>query len=140
MTSKQKRLNIELHRKVSILTEKTKDFLKASQAAVVEEVQCEIAGHVQTPTAKAARTLSSPTQPTGTGSSPGIMQRPQASPCEVKGKRSGAEKGRAGGRGAQSKSPSSDQGGRDFPLHRQFRFLCCGWVWLFSPAFLSFIL
>lgn len=46
MTSKQKRLNTELNRKVSILTEKTKDFLKASQAAVVEEVQCEIAGRV----------------------------------------------------------------------------------------------
>lgn len=45
MTSKQKRLNTELRRKVSVLTDKTKDFLKPSQAAVVEEMQCEIGGH-----------------------------------------------------------------------------------------------
>lgn len=90
MTSKQKRLNVELHRKVSILTEKTKDFLKASQAAVVEEAQCEIAGHVQTATVKAARTLSSPTQPTGTG------QRPQASPWRGRGSEAGQRRAMLG--------------------------------------------
>lgn len=90
MTSKQKRLNTELNRKVSILTEKTKDFLKASQAAVDEEVQCEIAGHVHTPTVKAARTLSSPTPTTEQGPLQVSYRDPKAVRgrrlCEGKGK------------------------------------------------------
>lgn len=100
MTSKQKRLNIELHRKVSLLTEKTKDFLKASQAAVVGEVQCEIAGHskgcphlVITPSAHRSRVRSWHRAQTSSQSPGG------------EGKRSQTQKGRAGEGGLRTSPP-----------------------------------
>lgn len=140
MTSKQKRLNTELHRKVSILTEKTKDFLKASQAAVVEEVQCEIAGHVWTPTAKAARTLPSPTQRTRTGSSPGIVQRPQASPCEGKGKRRGQRRAALGKGGLRAGPPVATKAAETSHSTASSDSSAADRFGSFPPAFLSFIL
>lgn len=129
MTSKQKRLNTELHRKVSALTKKTKDFFERP---------------ARLPWLKRRRSRLD----SGSKSCPHLgithpaqgnrLRAPCRDPSHGKGREAGQGRALLGKGGAQSQSPRREEGGRGSPLHRQLQLLCCGSVWLCSPRTAQF--